>query len=111
MTPTAENRQFPRINFYQGLNVRIVAIDGTWSRSCKMIDVSLKGCKLLVENPFEGINERQFFLVFSATDAVRRRCKLIWTDREQLGVRFLTGPAGEIEAQGEKVLVARNQSN
>jgi hypothetical protein len=84
------NRKASRVEFSRGIDVQIVAIDGTWSRPCKMSDASQTGCKLFVEGSIEGITVREFFLVLSTRGTAYRRCELVWVNGEQIGVRFLS---------------------
>jgi hypothetical protein len=67
----------------------MMAIDGTWRRSCKMEDVSSTGAKLTVEGSIEGLKLTDFFLVLSSTGLAYRRCGLAWINGGQLGVSFM----------------------
>jgi len=67
----------------------MMAIDGTWRRSCKMEDVSSTGAKLTVEGSIEGLKLTDFFLVLSSTGLAYRRCGLAWIKGGQLGVSFM----------------------
>jgi hypothetical protein len=84
-------RKSPRVIFERGIDVNIISIDGTWRRSCKMIDVSDTGAGLLVQEAIEGLQLKEFFLVLSANGKVFRRCELIRVNGDQLGVQFLKG--------------------
>jgi hypothetical protein len=84
-------RKSPRVIFDRGIDVNIISIDGTWRRSCKMIDVSDTGAGLLVQETIEGLQLKEFFLVLSANGKVFRRCELIRVNGDQLGVQFLKG--------------------
>lgn len=64
----------------------MMAIDGTWHRSCRMEDVSSTGAKLTVEGSIEGLKLTEFFLVLSSTGLAYRRCGLGWITGDQLGV-------------------------
>jgi hypothetical protein len=66
-----------------------MAIDGTWSRDCKMQDVSETGCKLTVEGSIEGLALKEFFLLLSSTGLAYRRCELSWVNGDQLGAGFV----------------------
>jgi PilZ domain len=89
MSSGAEKRKTGRVEFSRGIPVRIVAIDGTWSRDCLMLDVAAGGAKLTVKESVTGLNLKEFFLVLSTTGAAYRRCELVWLNGDQLGVRFL----------------------
>jgi len=88
-TTDVEKRRSSRVEFSHGVDVQIVAIDGTWSRSCKMIDISQAGAKLLIETSIEEPARKEFFLVLSTRGVAYRRCELAWVNGEQIGVRFL----------------------
>ena len=88
MPLTSDKRSSGRVQFSKGVDVKIVAIDGTWARSCTMIDVSQSGAKLVVED-FGSLKSREFFLVLSSSGTAFRRCELAWVNGEQVGVNFL----------------------
>ena|SRR5260221_8105999 len=82
----------PRIKFDIPLNVHFMAIDGTWCRDCRMIDVSDSGAQLEFDGSVAGITE--FFLVLSeSTHPAFRRCKVVWTNGNRMGVNFDKGAA------------------
>jgi PilZ domain len=89
MSVNVERRKNNRVEFSRGVDVQMVAIDGTWSRSCVMLDVAAGGAKLLVADSVEGLSLKEFFLVLSTTGQAFRRCELAWINGDQLGVRFL----------------------
>jgi hypothetical protein len=82
-------RKNERVNFERGVDVFIMGIDGTWRRSCRMIDVSQTGARLCVENSIEGLDLKEFFLLLSSTGLAYRRCKLVRVAGDQIGVEFL----------------------
>lgn len=84
-----EKRKSSRVEFSRGVDVQIVAIDGTWSRACRLTDVSQAGAKLLVESSIDGLALKEFFLVLSTRGAAYRRCELAWVNGEYVGVHFL----------------------
>jgi hypothetical protein len=89
MSVDVERRKKNRVEFSRGVNVQMVAIDGTWSKHCVMLDAAAGGAKLLVTDPVKGISLKEFFLVLSTTGQAFRRCELAWINGDQLGVRFL----------------------
>jgi hypothetical protein len=90
-----ERRTFNRVLFGRGYSARIMAIDGTWQRDCRINDISTTGAKLAVQGAVSGIDMREFFLVLSATGNSHRRCERVWLQGEEIGVRFLRDqPAG-----------------
>ena len=90
VTETVTNRRTAgRVEFARGIDVHIVAIDGTWRRPCTMLDVSETGAKLKIEGTVEKLNLKEFFLLLSSTGLAFRRCKLAWVNGDQIGVNFL----------------------
>jgi PilZ domain len=85
----AERRHFERVQFGRGYTARIVAIDGTWERECRIADVSDTGAKLAVKGSLAGLDMREFFLMLSASGNAFRHCKRIWLDGEEMGIQFL----------------------
>ncbi len=82
-------RKHDRVNFERGVDVFMMGIDGTWRRSCRMIDVSQTGARLFVKNSIEGLDLKEFFLLLSSTGLAYRRCKLVRVAGEEIGVEFL----------------------
>ena len=92
MDQVPEKRGKRRVEFSRGIDVQIVAIDGTWSRACSMLDVSEHGAKLVIDGSVQGLAMKEFFLVFSTIGTAYRRCQLSWVNGEQVGVSFLGRP-------------------
>ncbi len=84
-----DKRKNARVNFERGVTVQIVAIDGTWRRTCTMRDVSDAGALLTVEGSLAGLELKEFFLSLSSTGLAYRRCERSWVNGNQLGVTFL----------------------
>ena len=82
-------RRSERVAFSSPLTVHIMSIDGTWRRTCKMLDVSSTGALLLVEGSLEGLQLKEFFLLLSSTGLAYRRCEMIRITGDEMGVRFL----------------------
>ena len=82
-------RKSIRVSFERGIDVDMIAIDGTWRRPCKMVDVSDTGARLLVSTSIEGLQLKEFFLLLSKTGKVYRRCELIRVNGDEIGVHFL----------------------
>ena len=85
-----DNRKNMRVRMDHRQPVNLMGSDGTWRRACIIEDVSKTGARLTVEDPIEGLNLKEFFLLLSTTGLAYRRCELAWVNGEQLGVRFLT---------------------
>ena len=83
------NRKSDRVQFERKIPVYMMAIDGTWRRDCKMVDVSQTGACLQIEGSLEGLDLKEFFLLLSSTGLAYRRCQLVRVDGDQLGVQFL----------------------
>jgi hypothetical protein len=83
------NRQHERVDFERGIAVSIMGIDGTWRRSCLMIDISQTGARLSVEGSIEGLDLKEFFLLLSSTGLAYRRCRMVRVAGDQIGVEFL----------------------
>jgi hypothetical protein len=91
----SERRTFTRVQFGRGYTAKIMAIDGTWQRDCKIGDVSDTGAKLTIHGSVAGIDMQEFFLVLTASGSAHRRCKRIWLNGDQIGVRFLKDLPGQ----------------
>lgn len=87
-------RKSDRVNFTQNITVYIMAIDGTWRRSCKLLDVSSTGARLAVEGSIEGLHLKEFFLLLSVTGLAFRRCELIRVNGDEIGIHFLEERSG-----------------
>jgi hypothetical protein len=86
---TTERKAGERVVFEKGYDAHLMAIDGTWRRNCRLIDVSETGGKLVVEQSMVGLNLKEFFLLLSSTGLAYRRCELAWVNGDQVGVNFL----------------------
>jgi hypothetical protein len=85
----SENVGPERVAFGRGFNVWIMAIDGTWRRSCILKAVSAIEAELELEGSIEGLNLKEFFLLLSSTGLAYRRCELIRVNGSEIDVRFL----------------------
>ncbi len=84
-----DNRKARRVSFASGVPTFMMAIDGTWRRSCLLKDVSDTGAKVKVEGSVQGLQLNEFFLLLSSTGLAYRRCQLVWVNGEELGMTFL----------------------
>jgi hypothetical protein len=90
MASGPEKRKARRVEFSRGIDVQMVAIDGTWRRPCVMLDVAEAGAKLMLkQDSLQGLNSKEFFLVLSTTGAAFRRCEVAWINGTFLGIRFI----------------------
>jgi len=69
-----------------GYGARIAAADGSWQRACRVLDVSATGARLALEEPAEL--PADFILALSAHGAATRRCRVVWKQGGEVGVRF-----------------------
>jgi hypothetical protein len=83
-----DQRQTPRICFNHQPAAWMMAIDGTWRRSCTIEDVSESGARLRVTGSLPGLHLKQFFLLLSSTGLAYRRCELVWVNGGRIGVWF-----------------------
>jgi len=100
-----ENRKEKRVAFERAIAARLMAIDGTWQRACKIHDISDLGAKLVIEGAVTDIGQREFFLVLSPLGLVYRHCELCWVNGEFVGVQFLSrGQAAKRARRGETLV-------
>lgn len=100
------NRKAHRVRFEHKHTVSIMGVDGTWRRSCILVDASATGAKLEVEGSTEPLKAQEFFLVLSSTGLAFRRCELIWVDGSHVGVQFVA-PKTKDKPNAEKRLGGR----
>jgi len=101
------NRKAHRVRFEHKHAVSIMGVDGTWRRTCILLDASDSGAKLKVEGSIDPLKAQEFFLVLSSAGLAFRRCELIWVDGTNVGVHFVT-PNTKRKGNAEKDL-ARSQ--
>jgi hypothetical protein len=90
-----DGRSPERVTFSHGYNVRIVAIDGTWRRDCRLNGISDSDAVLSVEGSIQGLNLQEFFLLLSSTGLAYRRCELVRVNGTEMDVQFLNGRQGK----------------
>ena len=83
-----EQRKARRVVFERGYPAHMMAIDGTWRRSCMIQDVSEAGAKIGIEGSIEELLLKEFFLLLFSTGLAFRRCELAWVNGDMLGVTF-----------------------
>jgi|SRR5664280_1141786 len=103
------NRKSTRVSFERGIDALMMGIDGTWSRPCKLADVSASGARLIVVDSVEGLNLKEFFLLLTPTGRAFRRCELIRVNGDELGVRFLK--KGEVHRNSARRLDSPSAAN
>jgi hypothetical protein len=83
------NRKAERVHFEHRYPVNLMGVDGTWRRTCILLDVSQTGAKLEVEGPLDVLRAQEFFLILSSRGLAFRRCELVRVDGMQIGVKFV----------------------
>ena len=104
-----DGRKAMRVRMEHKQPVNLMGSDGTWRRSCVMLDVSQTGAKLEVEGTLDVLQAKEFFLVLSSTGLAYRRCELVWIDGTTAGVHFVTAD-GKKKAANAKAAAAATQS-
>jgi hypothetical protein len=87
-----------RVIFGRGYNVWIMAIDGTWRRSCILKAVSNHDALLSLESSIEGLQLKEFFLLLSSTGLAYRRCELVKVNGAEIDIRFLKAKGSQAKA-------------
>ncbi len=87
MMKTNEENDPLRVKFERPLEVKLMAIDGTWYRDSFLIDVSDTGAEIEVTG--HGPELTEFFLMLTSFGTpVFRRCKRDWVQGARIGVSF-----------------------
>ena len=82
-------RKADRVHFQHEHPVTLVAVDGTWRRSCILKDASETGARLEVDGSTDVLTSREFFMVLSSKGLAFRRCELVWINGSTVGVHFV----------------------
>jgi hypothetical protein len=85
-----DGRKASRVKMDNRQPVNLMGSDGTWRRSCVLLDVSNSGAKIEVEGTLDVLQAKEFFMVLSSTGLAYRRCELVWIDGTTAGVHFVT---------------------
>jgi hypothetical protein len=101
-----QRRKRDRVVFQKGFDVNIMAIDGTWRRTCTLKDVSASGARLIMQSSIQGLILKEFFLLLSSSGLAYRRCELAWVNGDQIGANFLTVGGGRKKSRGNKAAEA-----
>ena len=83
------NRKAERVRLEQRYPVNLMGVDGTWRRSCVLLDVSQSGARLEVDGTLDVLRAQEFFLLLSSRGLAFRRCELVRVDGIEIGVRFV----------------------
>ncbi len=88
-----DSRRAHRVRFDHKYPVTLMGTDGTWRRSCVLVDASETGAKLQIEGSPDVLRAKEFFMLLSTTGLAFRRCELIWVEGCNVGVHFIrNGP-------------------
>ena len=83
-----ERRKEKRVRLEPPLDATCIAVDGTSTTSCRVMEVSHSGAQLECPSPLP--NAPEFFLMFtSSLNPVYRRCERAWVRGTYVGVKFL----------------------
>ncbi|MCS3449055.1 MULTISPECIES: PilZ domain-containing protein [Bradyrhizobium] len=83
------DRRAERVRLETRYPVNLMGVDGTWRRSCILLDVSQSGARLEVDGTLDVLKAQEFFLVLSSRGLAFRRCELVRVDGAEIGVRFI----------------------
>jgi hypothetical protein len=99
MAGGGEWRKSARVGFERGIEVYLMAIDGTWRRDwCRRFSES--GARLTVRGLIEGLNLKEYFLLLSSTELAQRRCGLPWVNGDLIGAKFVKPSKKDHAARG-----------
>ena len=84
-----DGRKALRVKMDHKQPVNLMGSDGTWRRSCVLLDVSQTGAKIEVEGTLDVLQAKEFFMLLSSTGLAYRRCELVWIDGTMAGVHFI----------------------
>lgn len=98
-----DGRKAARVKMDHKQPINLMGSDGTWRRSCTLLDVSQTGAKLEVEGTLDVLQAKEFFMLLSLTGLAYRRCELVWIDGTTAGVHFVTGDGKKKPTSGPSV--------
>jgi hypothetical protein len=96
-----DGRKAQRVKMDHKQPVNLMGSDGTWRRSCVLLDISQSGAKIEVEGTLDVLQAKEFFLLLSSTGLAYRRCELVWIDGTTAGVHFVTADSRKKPASGQ----------
>jgi hypothetical protein len=95
---TERRKGAARVKFENPLDVRVMAIDGTWCRDCQLTQVSETEAQIRLTGP--ALNDTEFFLLLTKFgDPVFRMCIRRWVNGMLIGVSFHKEFVGGLLAQ------------
>jgi len=99
---TEDGKSIERVTFSRGVDVCIMAIDGTWRRDCQLNAISDTDASLTVEGSIQGLNLKEFFLLLSSTGLAYRRCELVRVNGTEMDISFLKGKPSKRRSAGDE---------
>lgn len=96
------DRKADRVRLDHRHSVNLFGVDGTWRRSCVLVDVSATGARLEVDGSLDVLKAQEFFLVLSSTGLAFRRCELVRVAGSEIGVKFIAEKRGKGRAVAAK---------
>jgi len=84
-----DGRKAARVRMDHRQPINLMGSDGTWRRSCVLLDVSQTGAKVEVEGTLDVLQAKEFFMLLSSTGLAYRRCELVWIDGTTAGIHFV----------------------
>ncbi|MET4374692.1 hypothetical protein ABIA99_007422 [Bradyrhizobium sp. LB12.1] len=79
-----DGRKASRVRMDNRQPVNLMGSDGTWRRSCVLLDISNTGAKIEVEGSLDVLSAKEFFMLLSSTGLAYRRCELVWSTEPRL---------------------------
>ena len=86
-----DGRKASRVRMETRQPVNLMGSDGTWRRSCVLLDVSQTGAKVEVEGTLDVLQAKEFFMLLSSTGLAYRRCELVRVNGAEMDIQFLRG--------------------
>jgi len=83
------DRKSQRVAFSKALDATVISIDGTFKRSCTVMDISDSGAKIELGDDVGTFDLAEFFLLMSTRGAVHRRCRVARRYGNEIGVTFV----------------------
>ena len=74
---TYGDRKSERVRVEHRHPVNLMGVDGTWRRSCVLLDASATGARLEVDGSLEVLMAHEFFLILSSTGLAFLRFELV----------------------------------
>jgi len=92
-------RKAERVRFEHKYPVNLMGVDGTWRRSCVLLDVSSTGARLEVAGTLDVLKAQEFFLLLSSTGLAFLRCELM-----RLKETYVVGRYIETKKKGRPII-------